>query len=230
MSAVALLSGGLDSFVAACLVNTECSIELALTCDYGHRAASQEIEAAKEQAHYLNAAHRVVDISWLGDLSEDALTSLEIEVPAPDLDDLDDLPKSIESMQIVWVPNRNGVMLNIAAAFAERAGHGTVVVGYNTEEGATFPDNTPGYVAAMNAALRMGTQRPQVQISSPTLDLTKPEIVQAATRRGFSLQLIYSCYHDGPGHCWKCESCLRLKRALVAAERWDDLGSILSSD
>ena len=53
MRCVALLSGGLDSFVAAALAREEHELVLSLTCDYGQRAAARELGAAAAQAEWL---------------------------------------------------------------------------------------------------------------------------------------------------------------------------------
>ncbi len=49
----------------------------------------------------------------------------------PSLDDLDDGHEATQSAKAVWVPNRNGVMIEIAAGFAEDLGAEAVIVGFN---------------------------------------------------------------------------------------------------
>jgi len=46
--AVILLSGGLDSFVSLAAVQQDYDIKVALTFDYGQRAADDEIKASKK--------------------------------------------------------------------------------------------------------------------------------------------------------------------------------------
>ena len=57
----------------------------------------------------------------------------------------------------MWVPNRNGVFIAIAAAFAESLGADLVVTGFNAEEAATFPDNSAAFAAAATESLRFST-------------------------------------------------------------------------
>jgi 7-cyano-7-deazaguanine synthase len=121
------------------------------------------------------------------------------------------------SAAAVWVPNRNGVFINIAAAFAESLGCEAVVCGFNAEEGQTFPDNTAEYAQAATAALAYSTLS-QVRVWSPTQDLTKVEIVALARRIGAPLQHVWSCYEPGPEPCGECESCLRFARAMAAGD------------
>lgn len=227
MKAVALLSGGLDSLVAAHLAAQGGQLVCALTIHYGQRAAESEIRAAAAQAEWLNTAHETVHLRWLADLSETALTDSTADLPTPDEDDLDDPEASERSARAVWVPNRNGLFLNVAAAWAESSGCDRIVAGFNAEEAATFPDNSAAFVEATNKALQDST-RNQVRVISPTLQMTKTEMVHTAVADELPIQTLHSCYRAGPGHCWECESCMRLKRALRQAGQWDRFRSVLS--
>jgi 7-cyano-7-deazaguanine synthase len=120
------------------------------------------------------------------------------------------------SMKAVWVANRNGVFLNVAAAFAEASGESEVLVGFNKEEAATFPDNSAGYIEAVNRALSFSTLN-GVRVASYTTEWGKPRILKEAIGIGLPLDLVWSCYEAGPRRCWKCESCKRSERALLAA-------------
>ena len=83
-----------------------------------------------------------------------------------------------------------------------------MLTGFNREEAATFPDNSPRFVAAMQGALALGTRGP-VGVESPTLDLSKREIVAAARRLKLGPKDFWSCYGPGPEPCARCESCVR---------------------
>jgi 7-cyano-7-deazaguanine synthase in queuosine biosynthesis len=111
---------------------------------------------------------------------------------------------------------RNGVFLNVAAAFAEALGVREVLTGYNREEAATFPDNSAAFLEAMNQAFSFSTLN-GVRASSYTIAWDKPQILQEALRVNLPLNLVWSCYEAGPERCWKCESCKRSERALLAA-------------
>src|SRR5204862_304097 len=80
----------------------------------------------------------------------------DAEVPRPAAADLDSA-RAHETARAVWVPNRNGILVNIAAGFAESLGAASVVVGFNREEAETFPDNTLDFAAAATAALGFST-------------------------------------------------------------------------
>jgi 7-cyano-7-deazaguanine synthase len=220
MAGVALLSGGLDSCVAFALAHGDGGVALALTFDYGQRAARREIEAARAIAARFGVAHRAVEIPFLGEITATALVARDRDVPRPARADLDSA-RAHETARAVWVPNRNGIMINIAAGFAESLGADRVVVGFNREEAATFPDNSEAYVAAASAALGLSTLA-KVRVVAPTGALDKVAIVRAGRKAGAPIELVWSCYLGEAEHCGSCESCLRLERALDAAgeARW----------
>jgi 7-cyano-7-deazaguanine synthase len=215
MRCVSLLSGGLDSVVATAACAREHEVALALTFDYGQRAAAAEIAAARRTSQALNVRHQAVELPWLGAITHTALVDRSASLPAPNEDALDDAERAQASAAAVWVPNRNGVFINVAAAFAESLGCEVVVCGFNAEEGRTFPDNTPAFAAAATAALGYSTAN-HVRVISPTQDLTKAEIVALGRRLGAPLEHVWSCYEVGPQPCETCESCLRFARALAA--------------
>lgn len=206
MRAVALLSGGLDSVVALSLAREAGEVALALTFDYGQRAAAREKDAAEHIAAHYGIPHQVVALPWLRDLLPQALDARETTSEDGDVMDV----------RRVWVPNRNGVFLNIAAAFAEAKGADSVLFGANLEEGADFPDNTPAFRDAITQSLAYSTLN-RVQVVTPVGHLDKPGIVQAGLRLNAPLHLVWSCYEANTQHCGVCASCLRLRNALAMA-------------
>jgi 7-cyano-7-deazaguanine synthase len=92
-----------------------------------------------------------------------------------------------------------------------------VVTGFNAEEGRSFPDNGPDFVAACNDALRHST-RAAVRIRAPGIAMDKAGLLAAGRRIGAPLDLAWSCYEAGPEPCTRCESCLRRARAEVALD------------
>jgi len=218
---IALLSGGLDSIVAAWAASQEHFVAAAVTVDYGHRAREREIQAAREVADRLECSHVVVQCPWLGQLSQSALTNPNADIPELNRQQLDDRQATQRSAAAVWVPNRNGMLLNIAATYAEVLDCGGIVCGFNAEEAATFPDNSEPFMRVAGEFFRFATRNAPVVIS-PTVRLSKSEIVALARKLKAPIGHLWSCYHGGKQHCWKCESCQRLKRALQSAGAWED--------
>lgn len=215
MRAVLLLSGGLDSAANLALAR-EGGFEVAhaLTFDYGQRAAAKEREHAAVLAERFSITHSVIDLRsfplWLGKAGGALLGGADVPHLKENL--LDDSATTRESAKAVWVPNRNGVFISIAAAVAEARGLNAVAVGFNAEEAVTFPDNTVEYMNAMTESLRFSTAN-HVKVVSATAKLNKKQIVEKLNRQGFPLNLIWSCYHGGAEPCGQCESCQRFERA-----------------
>lgn len=215
-SAVLLLSGGLDSG-ANLVLGSEgprpFRVRVALTVDYGQRGAAREIGRAKALAGHFGVEHVVFGLPGFSELVGGAAGALLGAADVPRPESLDDLAITRKSAAAVWVPNRNGVLLSIAAALAESRGIDAVAVGFNAEEAVTFPDNTPEYMGAMTAALGFSTAN-EVQVLSATAGLTKQQTVRRLADHGFPFALLWSCYLAGEKHCGECESCQRLRRAV----------------
>jgi 7-cyano-7-deazaguanine synthase len=221
MPAIVLLSGGLDSAVNLKQACDMGSVAAALTFDYGQRAAERELAAAAAMCQTVGVPHRVISLPWLAEVCATALVNREHPLPAVRPEQLEDAAVlGGDTARAVWVPNRNGVFINIGAAFAEALGAARVVTGFNAEEAATFPDNSPEFVVAANSALAYSTAT-GVRVVSYTQHLAKPGIVLLGRAIGAPLEHVWSCYRGGPKHCLACESCARLERALRTAGAWE---------
>lgn len=209
VKSVILLSGGLDSLVSLGLKKEELNITLALTFDYGQKSAKQEIETSKKICEYYNLEHKVIKLDWLKDITHTALCS-DIEVPTGEA-----LDNSENSAKSVWVPNRNGLFLNVAGSFADANDFDYILIGANKEEGQTFPDNTQEFIDAVNQEFKFSTRK-QPEVVAPLINCVKNDIVMLALKNGVPLELTRSCYQGAEKHCGICESCMRLKSALEA--------------
>jgi 7-cyano-7-deazaguanine synthase len=205
MKGVAILSGGLDSTVSLAAATRRMDVVLALTFDYGQRAAKRERAASSKIARHYKIPHRVIALPWLAKLTTTALVNRNSALPRHEM--------SERSAKAVWVPNRNGVFIEIAAAHAESLGATRLITGFNREEAVTFPDNSPAYVGAVNLALSYSTAN-GVQVVSFTGALDKKAIVALGRRLDAPLKQIWPCYEGGKRWCGECESCLRSLRAL----------------
>ena len=209
-----LLSGGLDSTVNFCKALRSTEVVVALTFDYGQRAAPQEIQAAKQIAENHHVRHEVIVLDWLKKITRTALVNRKEILPTLSQETLDDLKYTTRSAQVVWVPNRNGVFINIAAAYGEAFELDDIVVGFNAEEAVTFPDNSVEFIHSMNQTLAYSTQRTQ-KVVCYTDHMTKKEIVRFGQELRAPFHLMWSCYEGGEAPCQKCESCLRFQRAVL---------------
>lgn len=206
---IILLSGGLDSLVSLGLKKEELNVSLALTFDYGQKSAEQEIEASEKICEYYKIEQKIIKLDWLKNITQ---TSLVSDKDIPTGNELDNPENSAKS---VWVPNRNGLFLNIAGSFADSYGYDFILIGANKEEGQTFPDNTQEFINAINKEFEFSTQK-SPKVVAPLINSDKNDIVMLALQHGVPLELTRSCYQGGAKHCGICESCSRLKHALEA--------------
>ncbi len=205
---IVLLSGGLDSLVSLGLVKEKYNVDMALTFDYGQKSALDEIDASKKISKLYGLKHVIIALDWLKNITHTALVSND-EIPTGKK-----LENSKQSAKLVWVPNRNGLFLNIAASFAEAENYTHIIIGANKEEGMTFPDNTQEFIDRINNEFEYSTQN-HPKVLAPLINFDKNDIVRLALEHGIPLEYVKSCYKGGERHCGECESCIRLKNALI---------------
>ena len=135
--AVALVSGGLDSFVAGALAREAGARLFALSFDYNQRHRI-ELAAARRIAGALGAEHHVVLPLDLSAFGGSALTD-DIAVPKGGV---------APGIPITYVPARNTVFLSLALAWAEAAGARDLVIGVNALDYSGYPDCRPEFIRA----------------------------------------------------------------------------------
>ena len=216
-AAVVLLSAGLDSTANLWMaLDQGIDVRLVLTANYGQRAAVREIERSAKIGSLFGIRHAVVDLPFVKDFGGSSLVDSSKVIPVGHDVSIDDYGQSVKTAKSVWVPNRNGILLNIAAGYAEALGAQYVVPGFNAEEAVTFPDNTPAFMKALDGSFAFSTSN-QVQVTCFTKDLQKPEIAIRAKALGARFDLMWPCYLAAEKPCGQCESCQRDKRAFRAA-------------
>ena len=208
--AVVLLSGGLDSTVAAGLAREQ-GFELhALSFDYGQRH-KRELDSARAVATALGAASHAVLRVPIGDYGGSALTQDDIRVPTGR--DESEMGGDIPS---TYVPARNIVFLSLALGVAEVRDANAIFIGANALDYSGYPDCRPEFFHAFEEVARLGTKRGveghPLRIIVPLQHMTKADIVRQGLRVGAPLELTWSCYQGGDRACGVCDSCvLRLK-------------------
>lgn len=212
---VILFSSGLDSTVNLYEALNRSEVVLALTFDYGQRAALREIDCAAQIAKRAGVSHKVIALPWFSEFTRSSLVNRQSSVPVHDEVSIDDMETCKQSAKAVWVPNRNGILLNIAAAFAEGLDADWVIPGFNAEEAKTFPDNSNSFLACITKSLEYSTSN-HVEAICFTTDLNKTEIVARGMELGVPFELVWTCYFGYENPCGRCESCQRYARALSA--------------
>ena len=189
--AVSVFSGGLDCTVATTVFDNDYEI-LAITFNYGQKAATQEINVSKKICEKMGWNHEVIDLPWLSDISNSSLNTDE-DVPEVSESDLNDLDKSSETASNVWVPARNTVFTSIALSYAESIGAQIIIVGWNNEEGATFPDNSKNFLKEFNELIKVQLGRlPLVAIGEAKSTVQGRDVISWQTVRNVIGSILHS--------------------------------------
>lgn len=217
--AVVLVSGGLDSMVAAALAREQGYRLLALSVDYNQRHR-MELASARRIAGALGAVRHVVLPLDLAAFGGSALTD-DIAVPKDGVQ---------PGIPITYVPARNTIFLSLALGWAEAAGARDLFIGVNALDYSGYPDCRPEFIAAFEGlaelATKAGVEGSPFRIHAPLQHMTKADIAREAARLGLDAAMSWSCYDPAPGglHCGTCDSCRLRKKGFEEAGLPDPTG------
>lgn len=185
--AICLLSGGIDSALAAMMAKNQGCEVIGLTVEYGQPAIEKM------------AAILVAD--WL-----------EIDKPlCRIMPTFNPMPGAAN-----YFPARNTIFLSFALQLAEQRDAAYIVIGANKDDYADYPDCRPEYFKAVEAAFRIACRR-NIDIWAPLVQWTKARIVKEAKLWGLPLEKTISCYKPRDRTpCGKCNACLLRKSAYEA--------------
>jgi 7-cyano-7-deazaguanine synthase len=211
---VVLFSGGIDSTTALHWALRRYDEVQALTFDYGQRHRL-EVGMARRTARRLGVPHAVLRLD-LASLGGSALTDRTIALPK-----YKRIPRLRSGPPPTYVPFRNGILLALAAAWAEARGIADLVCGFNVIDSPDYPDTRPAFVRAMARAVNAGTRAafgpPRMRIVAPFLKLRKSEIIALGLELGADYSAAISCYAGTERPCGACSACLLRARAFREA-------------
>ncbi|MEB3255032.1 MAG: 7-cyano-7-deazaguanine synthase QueC [Synechococcaceae cyanobacterium] len=215
-TAIALLSGGLDSATAAALAIERGDRVIGLSFDYGQRHR-RELQAAAELATALGLVdHHQVAVNlaaWGGS----SLTDPALAIPNDGV--------QAGGIPNTYVPGRNTVFIALGLSLAEVRGAERLVLGVNAIDYSGYPDCRPDYLEAFQGladlATRAGREGHGPRLWAPLVHWSKAEIVRQALRLGVPIAATWSCYSGGEVPCGLCDSCRIRDDALREAGRPD---------
>jgi 7-cyano-7-deazaguanine synthase len=213
-SAVVLLSGGLDSYTAAAILQRDGFDVCALSVIYGQRHA-REIDSARAVVRALDVRQHLevrVDLAAIGG------SALTTDSPVPK-------DRTLDAAVIppTYVPARNTVFLSLALAWAEVLDARDIAIGANALDYSGYPDCRPDYLEAFERlaalATRAGIEGSRFRIHAPLLHMSKAEIVRTGLSLGLDYGLTHSCYDpDSAGRpCRRCDSCVLRAKGFAEA-------------
>lgn len=196
-SALVVFSGGQDSTTCLFWALKHYDHVEAVTFAYGQRH-SQEVEVAKEIAKDLKIKHLVLDMSLLGQITNNALTS-DIEIDAKE----GEVPNT-------FVDGRNHLFLSFAAVLAKQKGITDIVTGVCETDFSGYPDCRDAFVKSLNVTLNLAMDYDFV-IQTPLMWLDKAETWELADQLDafdYVKDRTLTCYNGimGAG-CGECPAC-----------------------
>jgi 7-cyano-7-deazaguanine synthase len=214
MKAVLILSGGLDSTTLLYHMLQEGYEVEALTFDYAQRH-KKEIDCARKIADLCAISHRVVDISGLASLLGNSALLGGKDVP--------ECHYTEDAARQTIVPNRNMIMLSIAAGYAEAHEVPELFYAAHKNDSTIYPDCRKDFILALQPAIRLATAWHAVDLKAPFVDLTKAEIVKLGLRLGVPYEMTWSCYRGEDKQCGRCPTCIERKEAFASNSALDPL-------
>lgn len=205
---VITFSGGLDSTTLLYHLLREGHEVLALSVDYGQRHRV-ELEHAEKIIAPLGIRHETADLSSISNLlGKSSQTDDSVEVPLGHYE--------AESMKQTVVPNRNMILLSLAAAWAIAEKADSVAYAAHAGDHAIYPDCRSEFAEALGGAISLADWH-EVGLLRPFVDKSKADIARLAGELDVPIELTWSCYQGGERHCGACGTCIERREALLQA-------------
>lgn len=200
-----VFSGGQDSTTCLYWAKKEFDLVEAIAFDYGQRHI-RELEFAGKIAGKVGVEFRVMKLSLLNEITENALTRTQIEV---------ETNKPENRLPNTLVEGRNMLFLTYSAIFAKSRGIRNLVTGVGQADFSGYPDCRNDFIESLNNTLNLSMEYP-FKIHTPLMWKNKAEIWQLADELGI-VELIrnetITCYNGIPGSgCGICPSCVLRNR------------------
>ena len=208
MKVVVLLSGGMDSVTALYEARERHEVVGAVSFHYGSKHNDREIPFAEHHAKRLGIEHRVIPLAFVGELFKSDLLASGGEIPKGHYEE--------ETMKKTVVPFRNGIMLSIAAGFAESMEAQGLVIAAHAGDHAIYPDCREDFMKAMGDAIRLGTYA-GIEVLRPFIAMSKADIARRGYELGVDYGQTWSCYVGGETHCGECGTCVERREAFMLA-------------
>jgi 7-cyano-7-deazaguanine synthase len=218
-AAVVLLSGGMDSTTLLHYVVRRLRFGkvYALSFYYGQKHR-RELDAAAWQARAAGVvSHDVVDMGFFGGFTPGGSTLTDQALAVPRLSDLS--PAQL-SQPPTYVPNRNMILLSLAAAYAESRGVANIYYGAQVQDRYGYWDCTADFLDRINAVLALNRRIP-VRVHAPFVAFRKAEELELGRELGVDYAHTWTCYRGEGVPCGDCPACV--ERAIAFREAgWPD--------
>jgi len=160
--------------------------------------------------------HQILSLAVLNQVAPSALTRSDWNIPEGHYAD--------ENMKQTVVPNRNMVMLSLAAAFAMGKKVQYLYYGAHSGDHAIYPDCRKEFIEAMQHVIKLADWN-EVQLLAPYWDIDKGGILKVGTALGVDYSLTHTCYNPNElgESCGNCGSCTERLEAFATNGKIDPL-------
>ena len=192
---VVSLSGGLDSTTLLHLAASKLGREnvYALSFDYNQRHAA-ELFLAKKTCKELGVQHKIINLSFLGDIVAGVSAMVKGSVATPRADDLE-AGKQVPT----YVPFRNAILSSITFAFAESVGADAIALGiqygdYENSDTYYYWDCSKAFTETMQNLAELNDKH-KISYVAPFVSLTKKDEIELGLKLGINYADSWSCYN-----------------------------------
>ena len=209
--AFVLLSGGIDSAVCLKQAFQDHNDVEAIHINYGQQTEGIERTNAEKQANQHDIALHICDYrTTFSKFAEGTIENKEYHRNHT----------TEESHSVGYVPQRNLHFLTTAAAIAEHnseSGENFILYhGAQQNDAEDYPDCRPVFIEAAENAINQSTYQHAIEITTPIIDHSKPEVLRLGEQLGVNWELTFSCYNDRKGKpCGECPACIEREEAFA---------------
>lgn len=213
MKAFVLNSGGVDSTTCVGIAVDKYGKENVVTASlyYGQKH-DKELKCAQKVAEYYGVKHIEEDISNVMKYASNVCTLVKGGSEIERASYAEQIEKHGEGRVATYVPFRNGLLLSIAASYADSLFPGEEVeifYGAHADDAAgnAYADCSTEFADAMNRAINIGTYG-KITINRPLINMNKSQVVKTGLKLGVPYELTWSCYVGGDKQCGTCGTCI----------------------
>ena len=202
-SVLVVYSGGLDSYTLLNKALDKFERVEAITFDYGQKH-SKEITFASKVCSENAIAHEVVNLDLEKILSGSALVGTS-EIPEGNYDK--------EKMKQTVVPNRNMIMISVAASLAIKNKCEYLWYAAHAGDHEIYPDCRPEFISKLGEVLKICDYH-EIIFEAPFEGMTKGEIIKEGLNMDLDYSKAWTCYEGKENPCGKCSACIERQNAF----------------
>ena len=196
--ALVVFSGGMDSTVALYWAIKNYREVETISFNYHSKHNDMEYSYAQKTCEKLGVKNTRISLDFINQYFKSDLLQSGGEIPEGYY--------TAENMKSTVVPFRNGIMLSIAAGYAESRDCDVLILGNHAGDHAIYPDCRESFIDGIKKAIYEGTAK-NIEVVSPFCNVSKTDICKIGKDLNVDFSLTYSCYKGHEKHCGKCGTC-----------------------